>query len=30
VAAILHDGEEKARVIAHQTMDEVHAAMNMG
>jgi len=30
VKAILHDGEEKAKAIAHQTMDEVHGAMNMG
>jgi len=30
VTAILHDGEEKAKAIAHQTMDEVHGAMNMG
>jgi tryptophanyl-tRNA synthetase len=30
VKAILHDGEEKAKSIAHQTMEEVHAAMKMG
>ena len=30
VKAILHDGEEKAKAIAHQTMAEVHAAMKMG
>ena len=30
VKAILHDGEEKAKFIAHQTMDEVHATMRMG
>ena len=30
VKAILRDGEEKAKSIAHQTMEEVHAAMKMG
>lgn len=30
VKAILHDGEEKAKSIAHHTMEEVHAAMKMG
>ncbi len=30
VKTILHDGEEKARGIARQTMHEVHAAMNLG
>jgi tryptophanyl-tRNA synthetase len=30
VKAILNDGEEKAKSIAHQTMEEVHAAMNLG
>jgi tryptophanyl-tRNA synthetase len=30
VKAILQDGEEKARTIARQTMDEVHQAMKMG
>jgi tryptophanyl-tRNA synthetase len=30
VRAILHDGEEQARSIAHKTMEEVHAAMNLG
>jgi tryptophanyl-tRNA synthetase len=30
VKTILHDGEEKAKSIAHQTMEEVHAAMKMG
>jgi tryptophanyl-tRNA synthetase len=30
VKSILHDGEEKARAIAHKTMAEVHQAMKMG
>jgi tryptophanyl-tRNA synthetase len=30
VIAILHDGEEKAKSIAQQTMEEVHAAMKLG
>jgi tryptophanyl-tRNA synthetase len=30
VKSILHDGEEKAKHLAHQTMDEVHAAMKLG
>lgn len=30
VTAILHNGEGKAKAVAHQTMDEVHGAMNMG
>ena len=30
VIEILHDGEQKANVVARQTMDEVHAAMHMG
>lgn len=30
VKSILHDGEEKAKTIAHKTMDEVHLAMKMG
>jgi tryptophanyl-tRNA synthetase len=30
VIAILHDGEEKAKAIAHQTMEEVHVAMRLG
>ncbi len=30
VKSILHDGEGKARAIAHKTMEEVHTAMRMG
>lgn len=30
VKSILHEGEEKARTIARQTMSEVHQAMKMG
>ena len=30
VKSILHDGEVTAKSLAHQTMEEVHAAMKMG
>lgn len=30
VKAILHDGEQRARAVAHQTMSQVHEAMKVG